>query len=100
MTYWWVRRAAHNQVAWVDVFDAVCGGDDVLVGEEGCAAFVPELSVLVLLERDLPRPLAVVGHSPSHDARAARAHEPAAAHVLVVRLGAQRVEKCPLTIVS
>ena len=69
-----------------------------LVGEEGSSALVPELSVFVLLEGDLPGPLAVVGDSPAHDPRPAHPHEPPPAHVLVVRRRLQRVEERPLAV--
>ena len=68
------------------------------MSEEGGTALVPELAVLVLPERDLPRPLAVVGDAPANDSRATTADEPPAANVLVSGLWAQRVEERPLAV--
>lgn len=79
-----------QQVAGTDVLDAVGGGQDPLVGEQGCAALVPELAVFVLSQRHLPRPLTVAGNASTHDA--SLSHEPAATNVFVMRPRVQGVK--------
>eukprot|EP00095_Tigriopus_kingsejongensis_P011672 maker-scaffold59_size442576-snap-gene-2.13 protein:Tk11672 transcript:maker-scaffold59_size442576-snap-gene-2.13-mRNA-1 annotation:"hypothetical protein TcasGA2_TC001061" len=85
-----VLADADQEIAGRDVLDAMGCGDHPCVGEQGRAAFVAELAVLVLSQRHLPRPFAVTGHATAHDAPLP--DETSAADVLVVRSGIEGVE--------